>query len=100
MPIPSLRNIWPSDDVIIPVVRNLFHSLGHDPTGKYYQFLHSDDLKKSWSILSTDFNLIQLGSKGCVFLCRCNANVDKPGIAGHMFISWSKFISVCDDCGY
>jgi len=72
--------------------------LNHDSTGVYHQFLHSNDLKKAWNILSTDINHIQLDSQGCIFLCRCNGNIDKTGITGHMFISCSKFISVCDDC--
>jgi len=86
----------PTDDALITAIRCHFQSFDHDASGKYFDFLQSNDLHKAWYILSSDINQIPLDSSVCLFLCQCNGNSDAH--AGHMFISVSKFITVCSDC--
>jgi len=93
----SINAIMPTDDALITAIRCHFQSFDHDASGKYFDFLQSNDLHKAWYILSSDIKKIPLEDySGYLFLCWCNGNSD--GNAGHMFISVSKFITVCSDC--
>ena len=96
---PSINDILPSDDSIISAIQNHFTSFGIDQTGEYIQFLSSENLRKAWSILSSNIKQVQLDVNGCLFLSQCSGQSDEDNI-GHMFIAMSKFVSCCENCSY
>ena len=65
----SINAIMPTDDALITAIRCHFQSFDHDASGKYFDFLQSNDWHKAWYILSSDIKQIQLDSSGCLFLC-------------------------------
>ena len=94
----SLCVILPSVDELISAIRCYFNTMAADPAGEYVQFLESNVVHKAWSLLSEEVKHIQLDNKGSIFLCQCIGYDTEKNRCNHMFISMSKFVSLCNDC--